>query len=129
MTHRRDETTDAGRQSPRFLTVLAEDAETVRAAQRLRYRVFRAANAFEEPRERLSRESHQRLSHEAIEEIISIAIAGTWWCAKRRPGRSTATAAVLMVLPMAAMAPRFRARLLRGDPPSRGGGRRTRWAA
>jgi putative hemolysin len=75
MTHRRDETTDAGRQSPRFITVLAEDAETVRAAQRLRYRVFRAANAAEEPRERLSHEPHQRLfepqrrlSHDAIDE-------------------------------------------------------------
>jgi putative hemolysin len=44
MTYRRDETTDAGRQS-RFTTTLAEDAETVLAAQRLRYRVFHAANA------------------------------------------------------------------------------------
>lgn len=40
MTHRRDETTDAGRKSPRFTTALAEDAATVLAAQRLRYRVF-----------------------------------------------------------------------------------------
>jgi len=43
MTYRRDETTDAGRQPPRFTTTLAEDAETVRAAQRLRYRVFHGA--------------------------------------------------------------------------------------
>jgi len=45
MTYRRDETTDAGSQPPRFITTLAEDAETVLAAQRLRYRVFHAANA------------------------------------------------------------------------------------
>jgi len=45
MTYRRDETTDAGRQPSRFITTLAEDAETVLAAQRLRYRVFHAANA------------------------------------------------------------------------------------
>ncbi len=45
MTYRRDETTDAGSQPPRFITTLAEDADTVRAAQRLRYRVFHAANA------------------------------------------------------------------------------------
>ena len=40
MTHRRDETTDAAAQPPRFITALAEDGDTVRAAQRLRYRVF-----------------------------------------------------------------------------------------
>jgi len=40
MTHRRDETTDAERKAPRFITALAEDAATVLAAQRLRYRVF-----------------------------------------------------------------------------------------
>lgn len=68
MTHRRDETTDAGRQSPRFITVLAEDAETVRAAQRLRYRVFRAANAAEEPHPGLSQRPHQRPSLDAIDE-------------------------------------------------------------
>lgn len=45
MTHRRDETTDAAAQPPRFITTLAEDADTVRAAQRLRYRVFHAATA------------------------------------------------------------------------------------
>lgn len=45
MTHRRDETTDAAAQPPRFITTLAEDADTVRAAQRLRYRVFHAAAA------------------------------------------------------------------------------------
>jgi putative hemolysin len=45
MTYRRDETTDAGAEPPRFITELAEDAATVLAAQRLRYRVFRAANA------------------------------------------------------------------------------------
>jgi putative hemolysin len=45
MTHRRDETTDAAAQPPRFITTLAEDADTVRAAQRLRYRVFHAARA------------------------------------------------------------------------------------
>lgn len=43
MTHRRDETTDAAAQPPRFTTSLAEDAETIRAAQRLRYRVFQPA--------------------------------------------------------------------------------------
>lgn len=45
MTHRRDETTDAAAQPPRFITTLAEDADTVRAAQRLRYRVFHAGRA------------------------------------------------------------------------------------
>ena len=45
MTHRRDETTDAAAQPLRFSTMLAEDADTVRAAQRLRYRVFHAAAA------------------------------------------------------------------------------------
>ncbi len=45
MTYRRDETTDAGSQPPRFITTLAEDVHTVRAAQRLRYRVFHEANA------------------------------------------------------------------------------------
>ena len=30
MTHRRDETTDAAAQPPRFTTSLAEDAETIR---------------------------------------------------------------------------------------------------
>lgn len=40
MTHRRDETTDAERKAPRFITALAEDAATVLAAQRLRSRVF-----------------------------------------------------------------------------------------
>jgi putative hemolysin len=45
MTYRRDETTDAGSQPPRFITSLAEDAESVLAAQRLRYRVFHAADA------------------------------------------------------------------------------------
>jgi putative hemolysin len=44
MTHRRDETTDAGRQPPRFITTLAEDRDTVLAAPRLRYRVFTAAS-------------------------------------------------------------------------------------
>ncbi len=39
------------------------------------------------------------------------------------------TADVLMLLPMAAMAPRFRARLLRADPGPQSGGGRTRWAA
>lgn len=43
MTHRRDETTDAAAQPPRFITTLAEDTDTVQAAQRLRYRVFHAA--------------------------------------------------------------------------------------
>jgi putative hemolysin len=38
MTHRRNVTTDAGR--TRFITALAEDPETVLAAQRLRARVF-----------------------------------------------------------------------------------------
>jgi putative hemolysin len=45
MTHRRDVTTDAGRRPPRFITALATDAETVRQAQRLRYRIFHAASA------------------------------------------------------------------------------------
>ena len=45
MTHRRDETTDAGRKPPRFITALAEDRDTVLAAQRLRYRVFNAASS------------------------------------------------------------------------------------
>src|SRR4051812_35124479 len=45
MTHRRDETTDAGSEPPRFITTLAEDPSTVLAAQRLRYRVFHAAHA------------------------------------------------------------------------------------
>ena len=45
MTHRRDETTDAGRQPPRFITALAGDDETVLAAQRLRYRVFNAGSS------------------------------------------------------------------------------------
>jgi putative hemolysin len=44
MTHRRDETTDAGR-TPRFITALAEDHDTVLAAQRLRYRVFNAGSS------------------------------------------------------------------------------------
>jgi putative hemolysin len=44
MTHRRDETTDAGRK-PRFITALAEDHDTVLAAQRLRYRVFHAGGS------------------------------------------------------------------------------------
>jgi putative hemolysin len=43
MTHRRDVTTDAGR--TRFITALAEDPETVLAAQRLRARVFKGGNA------------------------------------------------------------------------------------
>ena len=38
---RRDETTDARRTTPRFIATLAEDHETVLAAQRLRHRVFR----------------------------------------------------------------------------------------
>lgn len=41
MTFRRDETTDAGRRPPRFITALAEDTATVLAAQRLRHRVFK----------------------------------------------------------------------------------------
>jgi putative hemolysin len=45
MTYRRDETTDARSEPPRFITTLAEDPSTVLAAQRLRYRVFHAAHA------------------------------------------------------------------------------------
>lgn len=68
MTHRRNVTTDAEAKSPRYCAAIASDAETVRAAQRLRYRVFHAANAAEEPNERLHQEPHQRLIHDAIDE-------------------------------------------------------------
>lgn len=46
---RRDETTDAGRATPRFITALAEDHETVLAAQRLRHRVFRSTPGMAPP--------------------------------------------------------------------------------
>lgn len=40
MRHRRDETTDARRATPRFIATVAERPATVLAAQRLRHRVF-----------------------------------------------------------------------------------------
>src|SRR5688572_20450344 len=85
MTHRRDETTDAGPGSPRYYcTVLAEDAETVRAAQRLRYRVFSAANAAPEPNERLHHEAidedhfDRHCRHLVVRETATGAVVGTY---------------------------------------------------
>lgn len=68
MNHRRNVTTDAEAKSPRYCAAIASDAETVRAAQRLRYRVFHAANAAPEPNDRLHQEPHQRLFPDAIDE-------------------------------------------------------------
>jgi putative hemolysin len=45
MRHRRDETTDARRATPRFIATVAEGPETVLAAQRLRHRVFHAGTS------------------------------------------------------------------------------------
>ena len=54
---------------------------------------------------------------------------GAFVCGPPAHDRAFATADLLMMLPIATMAPRFRARLLRGEgrPTRRGGG--TRWAA
>ena len=53
---------------------------------------------------------------------------GATVCGEPAWDEAFATADVLMMLPMASMAPRFRARLLRDDPAGRPR-RRTRWAA
>ena len=68
MTHRRDETTDAGRK-PRFITALAEDDDTVLAAQRLRYRVFNAGS---------SNSPSPLVTSERIDRDAFILIVSTW---------------------------------------------------
>ncbi len=84
MTHRRDETTDAAAQPPRFITTLAEDADTVRAAQRLRYRVFHAARAAEPSAaiERSDRLDHDpfdpHCEHLVVREARSGRVVGTY---------------------------------------------------
>jgi putative hemolysin len=87
MTYRRDETTDAGRQPSRFITELAEDAETVLAAQRLRYRVFHAANAPGDAAEPQARDEVGKIDHDAfdrhcehliVRDARSAAVVGTY---------------------------------------------------
>ncbi len=84
MTYRRDETTDAGRQS-RFMTTLAEDGETVLAAQRLRYRVFHAAHAgggAASGQDELERIDHDRFDdhcrHLVVRDTWSGSVVGTY---------------------------------------------------
>ena len=67
MTHRRDETTDAAAQPPRFITTLAEDADTIRAAQRLRYRVFHAAAERGTPTSPDPRDDADRIDRDAFD--------------------------------------------------------------
>jgi putative hemolysin len=45
MRHRRDETTDARRATPRYIATVAESPDTVLAAQRLRHRVFQSGSS------------------------------------------------------------------------------------
>jgi putative hemolysin len=82
MTYRRDETTDAGRQPPRFITTLAEDAETVLAAQRLRYRVFHAANAADQapdPRGPVDEDPFDpHCEHLVVRDTHADAVVGTY---------------------------------------------------
>ncbi len=84
MTHRRNVTTDAEAKSPRYCAAIASDANTVRAAQRLRYRVFHAANAAEEPNDRLHPEAidedhfDRHCRHLVVRETATGAVVGTY---------------------------------------------------
>jgi putative hemolysin len=84
MNHRRNVTTDAEAKSPRYCAAIASDAETVRAAQRLRYRVFHAANAAEEPNDRLHPEAidedhfDRHCRHLVVRETGTGTVVGTY---------------------------------------------------
>jgi putative hemolysin len=84
MTHRRNVTTDAEAKSPRYCAAIASDAETVRAAQRLRYRVFHAANAAPAPRQRLFPDAidedrfDRHCRHLVVRETATGAVVGTY---------------------------------------------------
>jgi len=79
MTHRRDETTDAGRQPPRFITALAEDTDTVLAAQRLRHRVFNANHSIPVDLGGIDRDGFDaHCEHLVVREAASGDVVGTY---------------------------------------------------
>lgn len=80
MRDRRDETTDARRATPRFTTALAEDRQTVLAAQRLRHRVFRNASGHHPSDDRgIDRdEFDDHCEHLVVHDTASGAVVGTY---------------------------------------------------
>ena len=77
MTHRRDETTDAGR--TRFITALAEDPETVLAAHRLRARVFNGTGPSNDASAALDRDAFDaHCEHLVVRDRVSGDVVGTY---------------------------------------------------
>jgi putative hemolysin len=80
MRDRRDETTDARRATPRFTTALAEDRQTVLAAQRLRHRVFRNSSGHDSSEDRgVDRDDFDdHCEHLVVHDTASGAVVGTY---------------------------------------------------